>query len=156
MQFTDYQCEFCQRFHQQTFQDLKKHYIESGKVRFYSMDLPLDIHQNALLAAQAGRCAGEQGQFWAMHDRMQANPERTGHDLSSVPNQVSKATNRVGWCAGLKKAERLNFSGKIVRFGPVWPTCQAVENPAESSKQSKFDRRRFDPWKAPVWPSRRS
>lgn len=75
--FTDYQCQSCQRFHQQTFQDLKKHYIDSGKVRFYSMDLPLvEIHQNALLAAQAGRCASEQGQFWAMHDRMQANPER--------------------------------------------------------------------------------
>jgi len=77
VQFTDYQCQFCQRFHQQTFQDLKKHYIDSGKVRFYSLDLPLvDIHQNALLAAQAGRCAQDQGQFWAMHDQMQANPEK--------------------------------------------------------------------------------
>jgi len=77
VQFTDYQCQFCQQFHQQTFQDLKKHYIDSGKVRFYSLDLPLvDIHQNALLAAQAGRCAQDQGQFWAMHDQMQANPEQ--------------------------------------------------------------------------------
>jgi len=76
VEFMDYQCRFCQQFHQQTFQDLKKHYIDSGKVRFYSMDLPLEIHQNALLAAQAGRCAGEQGKFWLMHDRMLANPDR--------------------------------------------------------------------------------
>lgn len=76
VEFTDYQCPFCQRFYQEVFPDLKKNYIDSGKVRFYSADLPLDIHQNALRAAQAGRCAHEQGQFWPMHDRMQATPER--------------------------------------------------------------------------------
>jgi protein-disulfide isomerase len=75
VEFTDYECPYCRQFHQQTFQDLKKHYIDSGRVRFYSMDLPLDIHRNALLAAHAGRCAHEQGQFWRMHDQMQANPE---------------------------------------------------------------------------------
>lgn len=76
VEFTDYQCPFCNRFFKETFPDLKKNYIDSGKVRYYSMDLPLDMHRNALQAAQAGRCAKEQGQFWPMHDRMQGNPSR--------------------------------------------------------------------------------
>ena len=38
----------------QTFPELKKNYIDTGKVRFYSMDFPLGMHDKALLAAQAG------------------------------------------------------------------------------------------------------
>jgi|SRR5581483_9328742 len=76
VEFTDFQCPYCQRFHVTAFGPLKKNYIDTGKVRFVSRDLPLDIHPNAMQAAQAGRCAGDQGQFWPMRDRMQSNPEK--------------------------------------------------------------------------------
>ena len=76
VEFTDFQCPFCQRFHMSTYPEIKKNFIDTGKVRFVSRDLPLEIHANAMLAAQAGRCAGEQGQFWPMRDRMGANPEQ--------------------------------------------------------------------------------
>ncbi len=76
VEFTDFQCPFCQRFHVTTFGELKKNYIDTGKLRFVSRDLPLDIHPNAMQAAEAGRCAGEQGQFWAMRDRMGSNPDK--------------------------------------------------------------------------------
>lgn len=82
VEFTDFQCPFCQRFHVGTFAELKRDYIDSGKLRFVSRDLPLDFHPNAMQAAEAGRCAGEQGQFWAMRDRMNANPDRL--DLASL------------------------------------------------------------------------
>jgi protein-disulfide isomerase len=75
IEFTDFQCPFCNRFHVSTFAELKKNYIDTGKVRFVSRDLPLDFHPNAMQAAEAGRCAGEQGQFWPMRDRMAAEPE---------------------------------------------------------------------------------
>src|SRR5690348_5136780 len=75
VEFTDFQCPFCYRFHVSTFSELKKNYIDTGKVRFVSRDLPLDFHPNAMQAAQAGRCAGEQGQFWPLRDRMGANPD---------------------------------------------------------------------------------
>lgn len=80
VEFTDYECQFCRQFHRQTFRDLKEQYVDSGKVRIYMMDLPLDIHPNALRAAQAGRCAGEQGQFWTIHDQMQSDGEDLGID----------------------------------------------------------------------------
>jgi protein-disulfide isomerase len=64
VEYTDYQCPFCQRFHVTAFAELKKDYIDTGKVRFFSKDMPLDFHPNAMRAAMAARCAGEQGKFW--------------------------------------------------------------------------------------------
>jgi protein-disulfide isomerase len=80
VEFTDYQCPFCQRFHATSFPDLKKNYIDTGKARFYSRDLPLDFHPNAMRAAQAARCANEQGQFWKLRDVMGANPNKLDMD----------------------------------------------------------------------------
>jgi protein-disulfide isomerase len=80
VEFTDYQCPFCQRFHLTTFPEIKKNYIDTGKVRFYSRDLPLDFHANALRAAQAARCAGDQGQFWQMRDVMGINADKLEMD----------------------------------------------------------------------------
>jgi protein-disulfide isomerase len=80
VEFTDYQCPFCQRFHTTAFPELKKNYIDSGKVRFYSRDLPLDFHPNAMRAAEAARCANEQGQFWKLRDVMGANPNKLDMD----------------------------------------------------------------------------
>jgi protein-disulfide isomerase len=83
VEFTDYQCPFCQRFHTTAFPELKKNYIDTGKVRFYSRDMPLDsLHPNAIRAAQAARCASEQGQFWTLRDIMGSNPGKL--DLDSL------------------------------------------------------------------------
>ena len=83
VEFTDYQCPFCQRFHTTVFSEIKKNYIDTGKVRFYSRDMPLDsMHPNAIRAAQAARCASEQGQFWALRDIMGANPNKL--DMESL------------------------------------------------------------------------
>jgi len=76
VEFTDYQCPFCQRFHLTTFTELKKNYIDTGKVRFYSRDLPLDFHANAMRAAQAARCATEQNKFWDLREVMSSNPDK--------------------------------------------------------------------------------
>jgi protein-disulfide isomerase len=77
VEFTDYQCPFCQRFHMTVFGEMKKAYIDTGKIRFYSRDLPLDsIHPNAMRAAMSARCAAEQGQFWKLRDIMGANPDK--------------------------------------------------------------------------------
>jgi protein-disulfide isomerase len=88
VEFTDYQCPFCQRFHVTAFPDLKKNYIDTGKVRFYSRDMPLDFHPNAMRAAEAARCASDQGQFWQLRDVMGANPNKL--DLDSL---VADATD---------------------------------------------------------------
>jgi protein-disulfide isomerase len=76
VEFTDFQCPFCRQFYATTFAELKKNYIDTGKMRFYSRDMPLDFHPNAMRAAEAGRCAAAQGKYWPMRDLMAANPEK--------------------------------------------------------------------------------
>ncbi len=70
-EFSDYQCPFCQRFYQETKSQLDETYVDTGKVRFVYKDFPIDqIHAQADKAAEAAECAGEQEQYWAMHDRL--------------------------------------------------------------------------------------
>lgn len=68
-EFADYQCPACGLFSQAS-KRLKQEYVETGQVRFVYFDLPLQQHENAFPAAQAARCAGDQGAYWQMHDRL--------------------------------------------------------------------------------------
>lgn len=68
VEFTDFECPFCKKFHDTTFLEIKSKYIDTGKVRYVSRDLPLPIHEHALKAAQAARCAGEQNNYWQARD----------------------------------------------------------------------------------------
>lgn len=69
IEFSDYQCPFCQRFFQTTLPALRTEYIDRGKVRYVFRDFPIDqIHPHARKAAEAAHCAGEQGKYWEMHD----------------------------------------------------------------------------------------
>ena len=70
VEFTDYQCPFCQEFYSRAYKELKKQYLDTGKLRFVLRDLPLPNHQNAKPAAIASHCAWEQNKFWEMHDAL--------------------------------------------------------------------------------------
>ena len=76
VEFTDLQCPFCNRFALQTFDQLKKDYIDTGKVRFITRDYPLSFHPFALPAAKASRCAGDQGKFWEMRETLVKNADK--------------------------------------------------------------------------------
>jgi protein-disulfide isomerase len=70
VEFTDYQCPFCSRHYNNTHKALKEKYIDTGKVKIIFKDQALPFHANAKAAAQAARCAGDQGKFEAMHDAL--------------------------------------------------------------------------------------
>jgi protein-disulfide isomerase len=73
VEFADYQCPFCKKFHTDAYGELKKNYIDTGKVRFVSRDLPLEFHPFALKAAEAARCAGDQQKYWELREALYAN-----------------------------------------------------------------------------------
>lgn len=54
---------------------IEKEYVDSGKMKHVFMDFPLDMHKDAFKASEAGLCAGDQGKFWEMHDKLFANPQ---------------------------------------------------------------------------------
>lgn len=76
VEFSDYQCPFCQRFFRTTLPVLRKEYIDTGKVRYVFRDFPLDqLHPPARKAAEAAHCAGEQSKYWEMHDVLFGNQQ---------------------------------------------------------------------------------
>ena len=79
--FEDYQCPFCKRAFDQTFPQLKRDYIDTGKVKYVYRDFPLSFHPQASSAAEASECADDQGKFWDYHDAIFNNQNRLGRDL---------------------------------------------------------------------------
>lgn len=76
VEFSDFQCPFCAKFHAQTLPLIKENYIKSGKVNFVYRDFPITgIHPNAMPAALAAECADDQGKFWEYHDMIFANQD---------------------------------------------------------------------------------
>lgn len=70
LEYSDFTCGFCEKFFHETFPQLLTEYIETGKVRFVYRDFPRAPGGPALHSAQAARCAGQQGAYWPMHDRL--------------------------------------------------------------------------------------
>jgi protein-disulfide isomerase len=80
VEFTDYECPFCRQFHLTSFEQIRKNYIDKGKVRYVSRDFPLDFHKNALRAAVAGRCGAEQEKFWELRHSLIVNAAKLQQD----------------------------------------------------------------------------
>jgi protein-disulfide isomerase len=78
VEFFDYECSYCKEFHRTTFVDLKKHFIDTGKVRFYSVSVPSEKHSNGQIAAKASQCAAAQGEFWSLREEIRATPDEIG------------------------------------------------------------------------------
>ena len=76
VEITDYQCPFCGRHARETMPQIEKEYVDTGKVKYYVVDLPLEMmHRDAFKAATAVRCANDQGKYWEMHDQLFANQQ---------------------------------------------------------------------------------
>ncbi|MEK9178197.1 MAG: DsbA family protein [Patescibacteria group bacterium] len=74
IEFSDFQCPFCKALWTDTLPQIKKEYIDTGKVKFAYRHYPIAaIHPNAQKAAEASECANEQGNFWDYHDQIFKN-----------------------------------------------------------------------------------
>lgn len=72
LEYSDYECPFCRRHHRDVMPQLRKHYIDTGKVRYVMREYPLRFHRHAAQAAAAARCAARQdpGKYWQLNDRL--------------------------------------------------------------------------------------
>lgn len=73
VEFSDYQCPFCRKFWTETYSQIKKDYIDTGKVRLVFRDFPLSFHPMAIPAAIAAECVREKGKdsgYFRYHDKL--------------------------------------------------------------------------------------
>lgn len=70
IEYSDFTCGYCLKFFKETLPRLQAAYIDTGKVKFVYRDYPRADRGVGVEAAVAARCAGAQGRYWAMHDRL--------------------------------------------------------------------------------------
>ncbi len=70
LEYSDFTCGFCEKFFEETWPLLSSEYVETGKLRLIYRDFPRAISGPSIDSAMAARCAGEQGAYWSMHDRL--------------------------------------------------------------------------------------
>ncbi len=69
VEFSDFQCPFCERFFTQTWPQIKTNYVDTGKVKFVYKNLAF-LGQESTDAANAAMCAKEQNKYWEYHDKL--------------------------------------------------------------------------------------
>ena len=79
VEWGDYQCTFCYKFHQNTLNIINEDFIKTGKIKIIFKDFPLNGFDSKL-AAEASYCAQDQEKYWKYHDELFKNwgGERTG------------------------------------------------------------------------------
>ncbi|MBI4914314.1 MAG: thioredoxin domain-containing protein [Acidobacteria bacterium] len=122
IEVSDFQCPFCGRYATDTHPLIAKEYIDTGKLRYAFMDLPLEsIHKQAFKAAEAARCAGDQGKYWEMHARLFANQKAlepwsahataVGLDLPKFEACMADGTHAAAIRADMAAAQKLGIQG---------------------------------------------
>lgn len=86
--YADFQCPFCGRFTREVLPEIERRYVDTGQVAVVFRHLPLPIHPLATQAAVLAECAGDQGRFWEVHDRMFAETVLNNEHLETIPDAV--------------------------------------------------------------------
>lgn len=111
LEWGDYQCTFCYRFHETTLSVLKEDYIDTGKVNMVFKDFPLN-GDSSVLAAEASYCANDQEKYWEYHNELYKNwgGERTGwitkYTLTAFANSVGLDSKEFASCINEHKHEQ--------------------------------------------------
>ena len=163
IEFSDFQCPFCRSFANTALKEIKKNYVETGKVKIVYRDYPLPFHPAAIPAARAAECAHEQDKFWEMHDQIYLEQDKQGsntiefgaEDLKSWAKNVTglnhqkwetcfssdKYTDEInkdladGMAAGINGTPAVFINGKEVVGAQPYPVFQqAIEAALKESK----------------------
>jgi len=104
VEFSDFQCPFCQRANPTVDQVLKTY---GDRIHFVYRHFPLAIHPNARPAAEAAACAGAQGRFWPFHDQLFANPAKLADaDLKATAVSAGLDASRFNACVDGHQSKR--------------------------------------------------
>lgn len=107
VEFGDFQCPFCKKFHEEARKEILGKYVETGKVKIVYRDFPLEnIHPAARPAAEAAECADEQGKFWPYHDALYTRQDELAKgtmDYAALANELGLAKGAFEKCVKDRK-----------------------------------------------------
>jgi protein-disulfide isomerase len=97
VEFSDYQCPFCRRWHEEVYEQLLSAY--PGKIRMVYRNLPLtSIHPDAMGAAEAAMCAGEQDAYWPFHNKLFTSDSLTQPTFLQYAQELSLNVDQFKTC----------------------------------------------------------
>ena len=96
VEFSDYECPYCRQVEPTVKQLLAKY---GDQMRISYRDYPLTaIHPQAMIAAEASRCALEQGKFWEYHDQLFTAPKLDKDALIEYARNLKLDDKQFGSC----------------------------------------------------------
>jgi protein-disulfide isomerase len=78
VEFGDYKCSYCARFHRETSGQIMDNYVRTGQVKFLFKDFVINdrpFDKGSTLASRASYCAADQGKYWQYHDELYENSQ---------------------------------------------------------------------------------
>lgn len=154
VEFSDFECPYCKRFHDETLPKLKSQYIDAGLVRFLHKDLPLPFHNYAHRAAQVARCSQEKQSYWITYNALLSKqnclgclgPEGIAASTGIKTIQLSRCLKRgqaakvvntnisEAQLAGIKgtptivvgKTQMQGHKGEVIEGALAWPQFETV------------------------------
>lgn len=98
IEFSDFECPFCEKWYTDNMQQLQDKYISTGKVKFVFKNFPLSFHPLAEKAAEAAECAGQQGKYWEFHDNLFTTRNLTVDQMKSTAKDMGLDTTKFNNC----------------------------------------------------------
>lgn len=99
IEFADYQCQSCAKFHREVRDDILRNFVNTGQVRFLfkdfivNNDMTTAVDEASALAAEASYCAAEQGKYWEYHNKLYQNAENQNTQWVTIDNLNQIANN---------------------------------------------------------------
>ena len=155
IEYSDYECPYCGQFARNTWPEIRKQYVDTGKVVLAFRHLPLDsIHPKARRAAEAAECAREQSPaaFEPVSNRLFQNPKALEEaDLTRIVSEAGLDGARFATClqqgqmrdrvrSHAESAAKIGVSGTPTFFLGALVPGKGVKVTARLSGASSFER----------------
>jgi protein-disulfide isomerase len=151
VEFADFGCPFCAMFERGTYPELRREFVETGRVRWVFVPFVAGASRNSAEAVRAGECAGEQGRFEAMKARLYGGQNEwrsrrragalfAGYARESGLDEArfascyredrggarTRAGNRAARAAGVRATPSFLIDGRLVEGAPPLEHFRAI------------------------------
>lgn len=160
VEFTDYECPFCRQHFRETMPTLLARF--GDRVRYVIMNYPLAVmHEQAITAAEAAECAGDQGRFWDYHDALFASDSLTAKTYARIATTLGLDRRAFATCLenhthaarvaqhvalgdslGVTGTPAIFINGRMIDGAQPFPVFQAVIDSVLAARGAAEDPRR--------------